>query len=92
MQFQKGCACIYIEEQGKRIAEITFPIVKGHPCINHTYVDDTLRGQGIASQLVERAVKELVEEKQSFYVTCDYAVLWLQKHPEYHTVWMQEEL
>lgn len=42
---------------GKCVAEITFPeTTPGVCCIDHTFVDDSLRGMGIAGELVSRAV------------------------------------
>ena len=55
MKFSHTPTRIYsIAENGALQAEITFPMVsKGVYCINHTFVDDSLRGQGIASALVQ---------------------------------------
>ncbi|MGN0621655.1 MAG: GNAT family N-acetyltransferase, partial [Porcipelethomonas sp.] len=48
------------DENGKVIAEITFPETeKGIFCIDHTFVDDSLRGQGVAGQLVQLAVDKI---------------------------------
>lgn len=41
---------IYLLHEGMEVAEITFPhTADGVYTINHTYVDNRLRGQGIAS-------------------------------------------
>lgn len=50
--------------------------------INHTFVDDSLRGQGIASQLVQAAVNEIKKQHKQVKATCSYAVNWLTKHPD----------
>ena len=45
---------------GKCVAEITFPeTTPGVCCIDHTFVDDSLRGMGIAGELVSRAVAQI---------------------------------
>ena len=56
--FHEESGRIYAEdENGKVIAEIVFPEVRPGVCeIMHTYVDDTLRGQGIAGKLMTLAV------------------------------------
>ena len=46
MEFQREPGRIYAEEEGRVIAEVTFPDRDGAADIDHTFVDDTLRGQG----------------------------------------------
>ena len=45
MEFQREPGRIYAEEEGRVIAEVTFPDRDGAADIDHTFVDDTLRGQ-----------------------------------------------
>ena len=49
MEFQREPGRIYAEEEGRVIAEVTFPDRDGAADIDHTFVDDTLRGQGGAT-------------------------------------------
>ena len=72
---------IYMEdEQGRIVAEITFPeILPGVYNINHTFVDNSLRGQGIASKLVQAAVDEIRRRGGEVQATCSYAVKWLSE-------------
>lgn len=66
---------------GKIIAEITFPETeKGVFCIDHTFVDDSLRGQGIAGKLVELAVGKITEQQGKVTASCSYAKRWLEKN------------
>ena len=48
--------------------------------IYHTFVDESLRGQGVASKLVEEAVKEIKSKGGKIKATCSYAKAWLEKH------------
>lgn len=73
---------VYYEENGKILAEITFIGDEDVLTINHTFVDDSLRGQGIASQLVQEAVNEIKRQNKKVQASCSYAVKWLEKHPE----------
>ena len=52
--YQKSEHEIYLEnEAGERIAEILFPEVEPKVyCIQRTFVDDSLRGQGVATVVV----------------------------------------
>lgn len=73
---------VYAEdEQGKLLAEITFPQVEdGVYNIEHTFVDDSLRGQGVAGKLMELAVDEIEKKKGKIAADCSYAKHWLEKN------------
>lgn len=71
------------DADGNLLAEITFPTIDGISTINHTYVHESLRGQGIAEELVKLAIDKIQKEGHKINATCRYAVLWLQRHPEY---------
>lgn len=65
---------------GEEVGEVTFPERNGVRVINHTYVDDRLRGQGIASELVRRAVEQIESTGGRVEATCSYAQLWLARN------------
>lgn len=69
-------------EDGAVLAEITFEQEKDAYCINHIFVDDSLRGMGIAGVLVQKAVDEIKSRGTKVTATCSYAAHWLEKHPE----------
>ena len=71
---------IYVVENGEEVGEVTFPERDGVYVINHTYVDDRYRGQGIASELVRRAVEEIERRGGKMEATCSYALLWLARN------------
>ncbi len=72
------------DEKGMMVAEVTFPAVDEHTVnIDHTFVDDSLRGQGVAGRLMEAAAKYLTEQDKKAVLTCSYAVKWFEKHSEY---------
>lgn len=75
---------IYSEDDnGKLVAEVTFPETEsGVFTIDHTFVDDSLRGQGIANELVSLAVKQIKERGGVVKATCSYAMHWLEKNPQ----------
>lgn len=84
MEFQSQPGRLWAEDsRGKLIAEITFPEEKpGVANINHTFVDGSLRGQGVAGQLVQGAVDQLRERNLNAVATCSYAVKWFDSHPD----------
>ena len=89
MNFLRGQGRFYLEDQtGKTIAEVDFPaykegVVDGVVEITHTFVDDSLRGQGMAAKLMIAVVEMLEAEHKQAKLTCSYAVKWFAKHPEY---------
>ena len=82
MNFIKEKKRIYcVNEEDKVIAEITFEkIDKNTMNINHTFVHESLRGQGIASKLVQEAVKYIQAQGLQVKATCSYAKRWLDKN------------
>lgn len=75
---------IYAEdENGKVIAEVDFPENEsGVLDINHTFVDDSLRGQGVAGKLLQAAVEEIRKQGKKAAASCSYAKVWFEKNPE----------
>lgn len=68
---------------GTLLAEITFPLV-GENTVdwNHTFVDSSLRGQGVAGQLADAAVKQIRSKGWQTLATCSYAKKWFEDHPD----------
>ena len=83
MEFQYEEHRIYLEdEHGGLLAEITFPQVGDEVIIDHTFVSDQLRGQGVASQLMQAAMDIIQKNGWRFSASCTYAKSWLEKHKE----------
>ena len=84
MRYIKENGRIYSQnDEGKTVAEITFEeLGKGIFNINHTFVDESLRGQGIAQKLVEMAIKEIKNKNGKVQATCSYAKHYLEKRGE----------
>lgn len=74
-------------EGGSTLAEVAFPAVDADTVnIDHTFIDDSLRGQGIAGRLMEAVAKHLRDQNKKAVVTCSYAVKWFERHPEYSSL------
>ncbi|HMB47338.1 MAG TPA: GNAT family N-acetyltransferase [Afifellaceae bacterium] len=68
-------------------AEMTFSKAGQHLIIiDHTAVPDELRGLGIGSRLVLRAVEDARKAGQKIIPLCPYAASEFTKHPEYQDV------
>jgi predicted GNAT family acetyltransferase len=75
------------DEQGKVIINATFPFYKeGIVVVDHTYVDPSLRGQGIASQLMHEVYKHTKSLGYKVVATCPYAVVWFKKHKDLNDI------
>ena len=76
----EGNRIYMIDDAGAMIAEITFPrTAPGVYTIDHTIVDSSLQGQGIAGKLVQMAVEDIRSQGGEVQATCSYAVKWLEK-------------
>jgi len=66
---------IYLPDKNWNIlAEIDFEKVDDKTYnISHTFVDDSLRGQGIGGELVEKAMTYLISKWYKVSATCPYA-------------------
>lgn len=72
----------YTEVEGYT-AYVDYQIVDGGLDIRHTIVPRPIGGRGIASDLVRATYDYARAEGLKPVATCSYAVLWLEKHPEY---------
>ena len=83
MRFERETGRIFArDESGKLLAEVTFPDRDGVAEIDHTFVDPSLEGRGVAGQLLQAAADALRAEGRKVRPTCSYAVRWFEKHPE----------
>lgn len=74
---------IGVSANGEMLAEITFPLVRdGVMDIDHTFVDPSLRGQGVAGVLMERAIAYAEAHKLKIIPSCSYAEKWFSAHQE----------
>lgn len=72
-----------VNEEKKLIVNATFPFIKeGVVVVDHTFVDPSLRGQGIASILMMHVYEHIKKLNLKAVATCPYAVVWFKKHPE----------
>ncbi|WP_339229208.1 GNAT family N-acetyltransferase [Oceanobacillus sp. FSL K6-2867] len=84
----KGENKFYVGDNIKEpLAEITFiQIGDTKIVIDHTYVSDELRGQGIAGELVEQVVLFAREKNRKITPLCPYAKNKIEKTPEFRDV------
>jgi uncharacterized protein len=74
------------KHDGKRLAEMTYTVAGSRVIIDHTTVDDSLRGQGVGGKLVRAAVDWARAEHARLMPLCPYAKSVFDKTPEYADV------
>ena len=80
-------AALYTKKTGPCWLKFGFPEGEdGTVAITRTFVDEALRGQGMAGQLMQRAAEHLRAGGKKAVPVCSYAVAWFEKHPEYADV------
>lgn len=73
---------VYRDDE-KIVAEVTFPKIEGNIVdINHTFVDDSLRGKGVAGTMMQMVADDLKNSNRVAKLTCSYAIKWFELHPE----------
>jgi len=88
MKFKYEANRIALQDKaGKEVGEITFPSIDTNTVeINHTFVDPSLRGQGLAAKLVEAAVEKLRNEGKKAVPTCSYVKARFEENSEYQSL------
>ena len=75
---------IYFEDDSKKLMAEAILTAKGKGEINieHVFVDSSLRGQGVAGELMETVVEYLRKNRLKTTATCSYAKSWLVKNKD----------
>jgi predicted GNAT family acetyltransferase len=76
----------FLERDGERLAEMTYSVAGSRVIIDHTSVDDRLRGQGVGAQLVRAAVDWARADHARLMPLCPYAKSVFDKTPGYSDV------
>ncbi|MGW8123585.1 GNAT family N-acetyltransferase [Roseivirga echinicomitans] len=77
----------YYEKEGKRLAEMTFSKAGSDKIIiDHTTVNDSLKGTGMGGKLVEYAVDYARKHKVKIIPLCTFAKAKLERNPAWNDV------
>ncbi|TFE00877.1 GNAT family N-acetyltransferase [Jeotgalibacillus sp. R-1-5s-1] len=81
MEIKQTVNKFYVGEESQPSAEITFvPAGDQRFIIDHTFVSDDLRGQGMGLQLVERVVQHAREQGKMIVPLCPFAKKTIDQH------------
>ncbi|MGW9019168.1 GNAT family N-acetyltransferase [Priestia megaterium] len=87
INIKKDANTFYIGKQDKKDAEIHYiPTEKDEIIVDHTFVSDSLRGQGVGEALVKRIVEFAREEGKKIVPSCSFVKDKIEANEDYHDV------
>lgn len=81
-------AFVWIED-GEPLARMTYTVAGSRVIIDHTDVDDRLRGKGAGKELVKSAVEWARQKNVKLMALCPFAKSVFDKTPDYRDVLAQ---
>ncbi|MEZ5429548.1 MAG: GNAT family N-acetyltransferase [Pyrinomonadaceae bacterium] len=82
----------FIEREGRKVAEMTYTMAgEKRMIIDHTEVDDSLRGEGAGKKLVAEGVRYARENDLKLLPLCPFAKAVIEKTPEFQDVLENQE-
>jgi len=79
-------AFVILDDAGKRLAETTYTLAGDTMTMPHTWVDDSLRGHGVAKQLIDAAVAYARAHHHRIYPVCPFVKAAFAKDASIHDV------
>lgn len=84
----KGQGMFYIQEDGTTLGSMSYTKTdEHHIIIEHTNVDDVLKGRGAGKQLMSEAVSWARNKNIRVGATCTFAQALFEKVDSYQDVW-----
>ncbi len=74
------------EQEGEKLAEIEWIQRDNIMDMNHTYVSNALRGQGVAKKLLDKAADYARENNFKMNAICSYVVAAFEKSEAYNDI------
>lgn len=66
---------------GDQVAFLTYELDGNHLIIDHTFVPETLRGRGLAAQLVRSVLAHARQQGWKVTAHCSYTSEFIRRHP-----------
>ncbi len=81
------------EDEHKPLAEITYHLRdESTLVIDHTYVSDSLRGQGVGGLLVHKVAEFARKKRKKIIPQCSFAYRVMMHNPDYKDVLSEKEV
>lgn len=82
MEFNRKDGMIYLGDESRPDAYVTWKLHDDVMHVDHTVVKPSLEGQGIAGQLTEKLIAFARENNYKINPICPYTVNYFNKRPE----------
>ena len=83
-----GKGAFFVEEDGKRVAEMVVSISGSNLTVFHTEVSESLKGKGVSTQLLETMVQYVRDNNLKVIPLCPYVNVQFRRHPDkYDDIW-----
>ncbi len=76
----------FINEDAKPVAELTYSLLKKQMIIQHTHVNEALRGGNLGYELLNRAAEYARSHHYTIVPVCKFARAVMEKKPEFKDV------
>lgn len=74
------------EVDGQQLGEITWAQLGDIMIMDHTFVDESLRGKGVSKQLLDHAAQYARQEKFKVEPVCSYVVTMFERSNAYDDI------
>ena len=74
---------IEYEQDGRTLGEITWFLRENTMVMDHTYVSNELRGQGVAKKLLDEAAEYARQHDYKMQPVCSYVVTAFERYDDY---------
>jgi predicted GNAT family acetyltransferase len=86
-----GKGAFFVEEDGKRLAEMVISISGSNLTVYHTEVSENLKGKGVSTQLLETMVQYVRDNNLKVIPLCPYVNVQFRRHRDkYDDIWNKE--
>ncbi len=86
---------IYLEKDGLEVAYINFSFIAERVdkvSFDKVFVDESLRGKGIAADIVKFSIDYFIEKNYLIIATCPYVDIWMKRHQDTYGKYMLTKL
>jgi len=86
-EFDGISGAFFLTVEGKRLATMNYLMTDDKSMlVEHTLVDDSLKGQGIGKSLLKKLVEFSRQNQIKVKATCTFVIAVMKKTPEWHDV------